>query len=63
MAYEKVSEAVAYVNEIQKKEEEKAAQKASQIVQIETSIEGAEGLGLSSDANRFIGPSQQFSTF
>src|SRR5688572_25555914 len=55
VALQKVSEAVAEVNEIQRKEEERAAQKASQIVQIETSIEGAEGLGLSQDANRFIG--------
>lgn len=51
----KVSEAVSYVNEIQRQEEAKAQDKMKQIIQIENSIEGAEALALSSDPNRVIG--------
>lgn len=54
---EKVSEAVSYVNEIQRQEEAKAADKMSKIVQIEASIDGVESLNLSGDPNRFIGAS------
>jgi len=48
---------VGYVNEIQRHEEKIAQDKLNQIIQIEQSIEGAEDLGLSSDANRYIGTS------
>eukprot|EP01128_Nolandella_sp_AFSM9_P004550 TRINITY_DN2055_c0_g1_i1.p1 TRINITY_DN2055_c0_g1~~TRINITY_DN2055_c0_g1_i1.p1 ORF type:complete len:950 (-),score=155.91 TRINITY_DN2055_c0_g1_i1:257-3049(-) len=54
VAMEKVSEAVSYVNEIQRQEEAKAADKMSRILQIEASIEGVEHLNLSGDTNRFI---------
>jgi len=55
LAFNKVSEAVGYVNEIQRQEEKIAQDKLNQILQIEQSIEGAEDLGLASDANRYIG--------
>ena len=55
VAFGKVSEAVGYVNEIQRQEEAKAQDKLNQIIQIEQSIEGADELALSGDANRYIG--------
>lgn len=43
------------MNEIQRQEEKIATDKLNQIIQIEQSIDGAETLGLSQDANRYIG--------